>query len=243
MSCHVPRLGELPISKNDINSYEGINYLSVEHVVESKIVLNFCEKSLHINKQHSLLDIGSGTGRVLKHFKDKCNISGLEICPRYYDICRNNGMNIKFFDLYHDEYNQLGQININNFHVPHDSFFDRIIALYVFNHLYGESFNRILYKSIEKLRKNGLMLFNCSFISEESKKLSKIVPNYNLICIEENWWSSDVTRPNLETKTCEKHLRRIIMKSGCQVVEPIRHSHQMNHIKDNYTSFVLIRKL
>lgn len=243
MSYQIPLLSELPISKNDPRSYEGINYRSYNHTVETKSLIKICDKYSHIKEGDKILDFGCGTGRIIKNLQNKVDIVGIDICRRYYDICLNNKLNVDYVDLFHDEYNPDGKISIHDFKLPYQNkSFDKVLSFYVFNHLYDRYFTQSLVECLRVLKNNGMITMSCMIINDTREQILKVDGSCKYYQIGE-WWFSNEHRQNLNVGVLEKLLRRIVMLNGGQIIEPIRYCNWSGASKYKPDDLLLIRKL
>ena len=99
----------------------------------------------YLNKNASILDIGCGTGELLKYYSDKgFEVAGLDISGEMLNIAKEKVPSSKFI--------QMSVYDINKI----EEKFDGISATFVLVHIPKEKINEVIGKIYEKLNKGGI---------------------------------------------------------------------------------------
>lgn len=143
--------------------------------------LNYFKKHGKITSKDTVLDIGSGIGRMaipLTHFLDPelGEYYGFDIDKRGIAWCvknitpRYSHFHFDYVDIYNKYYNKKGKIRADKFTFPYeDEQFDFIFATSVFTHMLPEQIKRYL-KEIKRVLKNDGKIFLTFFSIDDVAK-------------------------------------------------------------------------
>lgn len=179
-----------------------------------------------------VLDIGCGTGRMAKPLQQLLRggrYIGFDINERFIQYCNStyqSKMQFDLFDIQHDEYNPDGLIDAINFEFPYDSRrFDFVCAIAVFNHMYPKWVHQYLREVSRVLKPKGrlfctaILLNSLSMAHIEGKDKHPFKFDYKN---NDGWYDYD-ERPLFNVAVPENGVRRVLMRSGMMIKEPIRY--------------------
>jgi SAM-dependent methyltransferase len=223
-------LGDLNF-KDSTTPMGGINPHSPQFDLIGKQFHQLLVDHTGFNPQKSILDIGCGTGRLTKQLhkwmKPGGRYSGFEINNRFFDYCKNNYQgDFYFLDIFHDEYNCNGTIQADNVTLPFkDKSFDVVVAIALFNHLRLNWATHYLEEIARILKHQGTLFATAILINPISLQSVKLRKSHPFIfeTREDLQWFDFSDRPLFNVALSENVLRRVMMKNGLMVKEPIRY--------------------
>jgi len=180
---------------------------------------------------HRVLDLGCGTGRLAKPLQDFLQpkrYAGLDVNPTFIDYCRETYPSLQFdlCDVRHDEYNSDGEIDPVKFEFPYENrSFDVVIAIALFNHFYIEWAFQYMRQIARVLKPRGaffgtfLLLNSISIPAIEAREKHPFKFPHRT----PGSWHDFETRPLFNVALPEQGLRRVFIKSGLMIKEPIRY--------------------
>jgi SAM-dependent methyltransferase len=153
------------------------------------IFFEYFKKYGNIHPDFSVLDIGSGLGRMAIPFvgflSSKGAYTGIEIVKTGVQWCQKkiSGKqgNFHFYhaDIQNDLYNKKGCYRAESFKFPFkESSFDFIFLTSVFTHMHPEAIRHYLDSIYQLLKVDRKCLFSCSIINSESLSLIKNGKSY-----------------------------------------------------------------
>lgn len=212
-------LKDLEITPESNHPYGGINIYAKEFTTQGQELFNICERAVTLQPNHSVLDLGCGTGRILNYLKNK-DVIGVDINHDYCEIAGKNNT-VKLIDVYHPEYNPDGTIECKvGYTNLEDESFDRSICIAVLNHQYIKEAKEIIKELLRVTKKNGLILISGFFINKFTN-LNSSKFKFQPISFES--WSTNIDRPCLNSAFDESVIRKTIIENNGQIVEPIRY--------------------
>lgn len=143
--------------------------------------LNHFEKVGGLKPSDTVLDIGSGIGRIAipltKHLNADANYYGFDIDKRGVTWCQKNISNkfpnfhFNYVDIYNKYYNKKGSIKSEEFEFPYeDNTFDFIFATSVFTHMLPAEVIQYFKEIRRVLKKDGTLFITFFSLDEEALK-------------------------------------------------------------------------
>ena len=198
---------------------------------------NICIEHAGLRHNHRILDIGCGTGRLAKplsQYLDGGKYVGLDVNRRFIDYCRSAPYpkcEFTHVDVRHDEYNPAGMIDPSTFQLPfEDKSFDLVTAVAVFNHLRTPWIFQYVREVSRVLRPRGTFLCTMLLLNQRSMQFinKRATQPYAFPHRTPESWHDFELRPLFNVAHPEEALRRVCIKSGLMVKEPIRYGEWCN---------------
>jgi ubiquinone/menaquinone biosynthesis C-methylase UbiE len=240
-------LCNLPISARDPRPYGGLNIFSPAVKQQSTDLHNLCKEYGQLNMQHSVLDFGCGTGRVLAGLQKTCRHAvGFDICNRFLEYCQQYQLATHHADVYHEEFNPKGTVDPDTEYLPFkENSFDRVTCVAVMNHQSIENAVRIIKESLRVVKRGGKIIMTAFLLNAQSRTQLQY-GNCALQFQEKTpeWWVANASRPYLNCALDETIIRRTIVENKGQIVEPILYGQwrNMNHAPTGH-DLLVIRKV
>jgi ubiquinone/menaquinone biosynthesis C-methylase UbiE len=201
---------------------------------EGRKQLRYCVELGHLKPDGSMLEVGSGMGRlasaISKYLNEKGRYEGLDINKIGIGWCQRNISprypNFRFnaVDVYNRGYNPKGRINQSEYRFPYgDEAFDLVYSYSVFTHMTLEDTGHYLSEMSRVLKTGGMCINTFLLLNQKSRLLmeagqSNFDPKYQ-IGLSRFW--KDV--PESTIAHDEEEVRTAYQKSGLQIVNPIRY--------------------
>lgn len=136
----------LEIEKEMTNTYNKIAKKYIEEAKQDWENKKYADMFLsYLNNNASILDIGCGTGELLKYYSDKgFEVAGLDISGEMLNIAKEKVPSSKFI--------QMSVYDINKI----EEKFDGISATFVLVHISKEKINEVVEKIYGRLNKGGI---------------------------------------------------------------------------------------
>ncbi len=136
------------------------------------------------NKSSSILDIGSGYGRlayaIFNNSKFDGKYVGVDILPKHIDWCKNNitpyinNVVFELLDIKNDRYNPAGKIDARNIKLNfNDSEFEFCSLFSVFTHMFEDEIKNYLKEIYRIIKKDGFAIV--TFFLLNKKRMNKVV--------------------------------------------------------------------
>lgn len=177
---------EIPLPGEDlqlgVGPETGTEYLRVGQVVRDAIL-----KETDLSPTGSVLDVGSGSGRMARHFIDYIEppgrYVGMDIQKSFVDWCSENITPVNgAFEFYHQDiynggYNPEGKVKASEYRFPfEDESFDAIILYSVFTHLLPEDAENYM-REVARLLKPGGRCYATWYLLTRDVEVKYLLPN------------------------------------------------------------------
>jgi SAM-dependent methyltransferase len=228
-----PLLGELKFGPEVAEPLGGINPYNPHF---DRIGIQFrqlCIEHAGLQKKHHILEIGCGTGRIansLREFIDGGSYHGFDPNARYINHCKESKygpqFNFEHHDIQHDEYNLNGTINATTFEFPYKNrSFDIVVAVAVFNHFRTPWIFQYMRQISRVLKPRGVLLATMFLLNRQSMEYinTRTRQPYSFTHRTPESWHDFESRPLFNVAHPEEAVRRVCIKSGLIIKEPIRY--------------------
>ena len=160
--------------------FQIMNYSESNFVAIGRNHLDYFVKELGLKPTDSVLEIGSGNGRIassLTGYLDKGSYVGVDIMKSFVKWCQKayqdyDRFTFEHINVFNKFYNRFTFRRARNFKFPFaDNKFDFIYLTSVFTHMHSEDVDNYLSEINRMLKPGGVVLITYFLINEETTKL------------------------------------------------------------------------
>jgi SAM-dependent methyltransferase len=189
-----------------------------------------------IGRDHAVLDVGSGPGRLTWEFvtylSPAGSYHGLEVQRDLFeDLQRRFGRlpNFRFHhaDLANSTYNAAGAANAENYRFPlEDASIDRVILRSIVTHLLPDEVDNYLAEITRVLRPGGRSYITWFLLDDESRPALRGEQPHPLFQVDHgDYWVRSDENPAAAVAFEEAWVRQAYEKAGMRILEPIYYGH------------------
>lgn len=204
-----------------------------------------------LKKNHSVLDIGSGIGRMAipltKLIEPQGEYFGVDLVPKGINWCKENisknhpHFNFQLLDLDNDLYIKSDH-KASNFTFPfEDQKFDIIILISVFTHMKLSETENYLMEIARMLKKGGHCFFSCFHYEDPSRLTSN--PKFSFKDIREEYSYMDANVKMANVAINKRTLCKMIDGAGLKIIGDFEGNwDQPNKEAKDFQDIIVIRK-
>ncbi len=188
-----------------------------------------------LQPSHSILDVGSGVGRMALPLTPYINEAGayhgIDIVKKGVDWCsrhisnRFSNFHFQHIDVINGNYNKKGKVRAEDFVFPFgDSCFDRVVLVSVFTHMLEDEVRNYLKEIARVLKPGGRCLCTAFLLNEESRRM------ISLGMSSQNFHTKDQTtaivydkNPEAAIAFDEQRFIQIMSESGLKIFPPVHY--------------------
>ncbi|MBI5928680.1 MAG: class I SAM-dependent methyltransferase [Chloroflexi bacterium] len=189
----------------------------------------------HIQPNYSILEIGSGIGRMAlaltKYLEAEGRYVGMDIVPDGIAWCQQHitpehpNFQFQLINIYNKMYNPKGQGQAADYHFPFETAtFDFVFLVSVFTHMLPAELGNYLSEIARLLKPGGRCLITYFLLNEDSRQL--IEAGKNPIPMEyrtAEYWARNKHVPEEAIAFDEAQIRGLYAKYGLRIEDPIRY--------------------
>lgn len=226
-------IGDIIISPMDLKPLGGLNPYSPHFDRIGAQFARIIVEHARLRKDHHLLDIGCGTGRVAKPLiglLEDGRYNGFDVNPKFINYCIENYKTRRAIfqccDIQHEEFNRGGIIDPSTFEFPYpDKSFHIVIAIAVFNHFYASWVFQYIREIARVLKPGGVFIGTMQLLNRQSIEYisTRTVQPYLFPVRTSESWHDFEQRPLWNVAHPEEEIRRVFIKSNLMIQEPIRY--------------------
>jgi len=188
-----------------------------------------------LKPEHSVLDVGSGIGRMalpLTNFLKKGRYEGIEIVPKGVDWCQKNitprhpNFTFHHADINNKLYNKRGTVKASEYQFPFENeSFDFVFLTSVFTHMLTEDVAQYVKEISRVLKKNGRVFSTWFLLTDESKACMAKNPEALQITLpvpgHPAAFTNSLVSPEDATGYEQVFVENLMKKNGLRLAQPI----------------------
>lgn len=202
-----------------------------------------------LQPDHTVLDIGSGIGRMaipLTNYLKKGRYEGIEIVQTGVNWCQNNvtvrnpNFNFHHADIYNKLYNKTGTVKASEYRFPFDAnTFDFIFLTSVFTHMLTDDVQHYVSEIARVLKPSGTVLSTWFLLTEESRECMKLNPGVFQLVVpvpdQEHLFTVNIQCPEDVTGFDQEFVELLFENNGIELKTPIHYGSWCG--RSDYLSF------
>jgi SAM-dependent methyltransferase len=208
------------------------------------------KRHARLRPESAILDLGCGTGRLIKSIQPSPNYVGFDINRHFIEYCATTYTGNKFVlsDIYNEEFNDTGSIPSAEAVLPFpDNSFDIVASFGVFNHLDIQSVLRYVDESARVLKRNGFFVFTALLLNDYSLgqiKLGLTKAPFKFSYPDSGMRYEHKDRRYLNIAIEEQDVRRRCLRNKLAIQEPLRYGQWCNsHLAISGHDVIVAKKI
>ena len=188
-----------------------------------------------LERHHSVLDVGSGIGRMAvaltDHLSKDGSYQGFDIVPSGINWCTKTitplypNFTFQLADIRNDTYNPRGGHNASDYRFPYpDNHFDFTLLTSIFTHMLPPDLENYLSEIARTLGPGGRCLITYCLVTPDSLpriQAGDTRPEFTHDL--GNYWTSDPDHPESAIAYQESYIRSQYEKSDLQILDPVHY--------------------
>lgn len=188
-----------------------------------------------LKPDHSVLDVGSGIGRMaipLSNYLKKGHYEGVEIVEKGVDWCQKNitprhpNFTFRHANIHNKLYNKAGVIKASEYKFPFaDESFDFIFLTSVFTHMLPEDVRHYIAEISRVLKKTGRVLSTWFILNDESRALMAKKPEVLQVTLpvpgHPDVFTCSLVSPEDATAYEQTYVEKVMKENGLSLPMPI----------------------
>lgn len=219
-----------------------------DYLKQANIFFQYFKQYCDLQPDYSILDIGSGVGRMavpfIGYLNDDVNYEGIDIVKTGVDWCNkhisvtNPQFNFIHSDIYNDLYNTKGIIKGEAYTFPYkENKFDLVFLTSVFTHMLQAEVEQYIKEISRVLKPNGYCLATFFILNKESETLM----NKTEDTFKFPYQQGDYSLMSLDTKTAnvaykQEWIESVLKENGLKI-EQMRFGFWSGRQKENFPDF------